>query len=85
MLYLTPETVISLFDSEWRYKSFYFILFFFFFFGGLECVGHFFAYVAHFVFLRDVWIQTQRAAVASRRATNLATHLPKLSHPTPLV
>jgi hypothetical protein len=37
-------------------------------------VGHSFAYVAHFVFLRDVWIRTQRAAVAY--ATNLATHLP---------
>ncbi len=24
------------------------------FFGGLQCVGHSFAYVAHFVFLRDV-------------------------------
>jgi hypothetical protein len=42
---------------------------------GLECVGHSFAYVAHFVFLRDVWIRTQRLAVASRCATNLATHL----------
>ncbi len=41
--------------------------------------GHSFAYVAHFVFLRDVWIRTQSAAVASRRATNLATHLPKLA------
>jgi hypothetical protein len=31
-----------------------------FIFSGLECVGHSFAYVAHFfVFLRDVWIQTQ--------------------------
>ncbi len=28
------------------------------FFGGLECVGHLIAYVAHFVFLRDVWIRT---------------------------
>jgi hypothetical protein len=52
----------------------------------------------HFVFLRDVWIRTQSAAVASRRATNsmlsqpspyLATHLPSspplslLSHPSP--
>jgi hypothetical protein len=37
-------------------------------------VGHSFTYVAYFVFLRDVWIRTQRAAVASRRATNLATH-----------
>jgi hypothetical protein len=37
-------------------------------------VGHSFAYVARFVFLRDVWIRTQRAAVAY--ATNLATHLP---------
>jgi hypothetical protein len=45
------------------------------FFGGLERVGHSFAYVAHFVFLRDVWIRTQRADLASRRTTNLATHL----------
>jgi hypothetical protein len=27
-------------------------------------------------FFRDVWIGTQRAAVASKRVTNLATHLP---------
>ncbi len=40
------------------------------------CVGHAYAYVALSVFLRDVWIRTQRAAVESRRATNLATHLP---------
>ncbi len=45
-------------------------------FCGLECVGHSIAYVAHFIFLKDVRIRTQRAAVASRRATNLATHLP---------
>jgi hypothetical protein len=32
--------------------------------------------VAHFEFLRDVWIRTMRAAVASGRASNLATHLP---------
>jgi hypothetical protein len=44
-------------------------------FFGLVCASHFFVYVAHFVFLRDVWIRTQRASVASRRATNLATHL----------
>jgi hypothetical protein len=42
----------------------------------VECVGHSFAYVAYFVILRDVWIRTQRPAVASMRATNLATHLP---------
>ncbi len=40
------------------------------------CVGHSFVDVAHFVFLRDVWIRTQRAGVASRRATNLTPHLP---------
>ena len=28
--------------------------FFVYFFGGLECIRHSFAYVAHFVFLRDV-------------------------------
>ncbi len=27
--------------------SFYFLFFFVYFFGGLECVGHSFAYVAH--------------------------------------
>ncbi len=59
--------------------------------GGLECVGHSFAYVAYFVFLSGVLIQTQRAAVANRcvpaqPATHLpylATHLPELSHPSP--
>jgi hypothetical protein len=45
------------------------------FFGCLECVCHYFANVAHFVFMKDVCIRTQRAAVAGRRATNLATHL----------
>jgi hypothetical protein len=40
--------------------------FFVYCFDGLESVGHSFAYVAHFVFFRDVWIRTQRAAVASR-------------------
>jgi hypothetical protein len=52
-----------------------FFLLFLNFFGRLECVGHSFTYVAHFVFLRDVWILSQRAAVAGRRANNLATHL----------
>jgi hypothetical protein len=50
--------------------------FFVYFFGGLERVGHPFAYVAHFVFLINFWIRTQRDVVSSRRATNLATHLP---------
>jgi hypothetical protein len=50
------------------------ILFFGYFFGRLECVGHSFAYVAHLWFLRDVWIRTQSTAVASWRATDLATH-----------
>ncbi len=54
----------------------YISIFFVYFFGGLECVGHFFAYVAHFVFLEDVWCRTQRA---NRRATNLATHLPDVA------
>jgi hypothetical protein len=42
-------------------------------FSGQPCVGHSVAYVAHLVFFRDVWIRTERAAVASRLATNLAT------------
>ncbi len=40
------------------------------------------------VFLRDVWIRTQRAAVVRRRATNLATllthHLATHLPPSPL-
>ncbi len=46
------------------------------FFSGLECDGHSFAYAVHFVFLRDVWIRTQRAAVVSRHSTDLANHIP---------
>ncbi len=33
-----------------------FTYFFVYFFGGLDCVSHSLAYIAHFVFLRDVWI-----------------------------
>ncbi len=53
--------------------------FLYIFWGGLECAGHSFAYIANFVFLKDVWIRTQRATGASRRATNLATHLNHLA------
>jgi hypothetical protein len=56
----------------------------------LLCVSSFFwyshssPYVAHFVFLRYVWIRTKRGAVESRRATiNLATHLPNLAYHFP--
>jgi hypothetical protein len=54
----------------------------------LECVGHSFAFVTHFDFLRDVCVLTQRAAEARRCSTNLATHLPILhltSHPSYMV
>jgi hypothetical protein len=49
-------------------------IFFCIFFGELKWDGHSFLMLA-ILFLRDAWIQTQRAAVASRRATNLASHL----------
>ncbi len=55
--------------------------FFLYFFGGLECAGYSFADIAHFVLLEDVWIRTQRAAVASRCATNLAKPTISLSPP----
>ncbi len=45
------------------------VFFGYFLLGGLECVGHSFAYVALFVFLRDVWIRTQRAAGALPTST----------------
>jgi hypothetical protein len=45
-----------------------------------ECVGYLFAYVAHFFFfLRDVWIRTQSASVASGRAIDLSLLLNLLS------
>ncbi len=47
-----------------------------YFFGGLECVGHSFAYVANFGIFERCLDSNQRAAIASWRATNLATHLP---------
>ncbi len=56
-------------------------MFFCIFLCGLECVSHSFAYVDHFVFLGDICIRTQRAAIASRCATNLATNLPSYVSP----
>jgi hypothetical protein len=41
-------------------------LYIFFWRAIVCCVGHSFSYVAHFLFLRDVWIRTRIAAVASR-------------------
>ncbi len=65
-------------------------LFFFwiYFFSGPECVGHSLAYVAHFVFLRDVCSKGVLTQL-SHPSPYLATHLPDLatlsllSHPSP--
>ncbi len=57
---LTPQSYRLVEDFFWNLVNF---------FGGLQCVGHSLSYVENFVFLRDVWIRTQRAAVASRLAT----------------
>jgi hypothetical protein len=46
-------------------------------FGGLECIGHFFAYVVHFLFLGYAWIRTQRAAVATYLPDILIFHFAK--------
>jgi hypothetical protein len=67
------HTIISGFFGNFKQLFLIFI-----FFAG-QCVDHSFAYVAPFIFLRDVWIRTQRDAVASRRASNLATHLPNFN------
>ncbi len=57
--------------------------FFEYFFAGLKCVGHFFAYVAHFVFFErclDSYPESCRSKEARYRLSNpspcLATHLP---------
>ncbi len=61
----------------------------FFFRGGgggggatlLQCVGHYFVYVAHFWFFLG-WIRTQKLAVTRRRTTNLPTPIYLISHPS---
>jgi hypothetical protein len=63
-MFLSPPSRKSFLQFSYWY-SFICILF-----GWLECVVYSYAYVAHSVFLRDVWIRTQRAGIASRRATN---------------
>ncbi len=45
-----------------------------FFLSGYSVLARLLCSVSHLVFLRNICIRTQRAAVASRRATNLATH-----------
>ncbi len=63
-------------STLWLCRMIYSPEFFCYFFSaGLSVLHMSFAYVAHFAFLRDVWIRTQRAAIASRLATKLATHL----------
>jgi hypothetical protein len=42
------------------------------FFCGIECIGHSFTNRSFCIFEMPAWIRTQRAALASRRATNLA-------------
>jgi hypothetical protein len=44
-------------------------VFFIYFLGGLECIGHSFAYASHFVFLRDVWIQISEQVQSELKAT----------------
>jgi hypothetical protein len=77
--------------SIWLFKNFQLTLFCIFFLSKIEEVffvclfGHSFAYVAHLVYLTifERWLdQTQRAAVASRRAANLAS-ISLLTHPPP--
>jgi hypothetical protein len=68
--YKSPGVMVS---EMFNYDTTVITCFLYICFGGLECVGHSFPCVAHFLFMGDDWIRTQRAAVASRRATNLAT------------
>jgi hypothetical protein len=50
-------------------------IFFCIFFWRARVCWPLLCYVVLFVFMRYVWIRTQRVAAASRCATNLATHL----------
>jgi hypothetical protein len=59
-----------------NHPSPYFNFYFYFLWAGVCCPLHCLC-SPFFVFLRDVWLRTQIAALASRQATNLATHLPR--------
>ncbi len=70
----TPSAVKSAFDGQSWVMFFHimscvenFFFFFVYFFGGLECVGHSFAYVAHLWFMRDVWIRTQNVWIRTQK------------------
>ncbi len=71
LVYLRPATP----PCFWIWKGSKYSLFFLFF-GRLECVGHSFAYVAHFVFLGDVWIRTQRAVRSKQARYQLSRPFP---------
>ncbi len=58
-------------------------LFLYIFWDGQECVATPLLMQPILYFWEMSCIRTQRSSVASRCATNLATHLPKLSHPSP--
>jgi hypothetical protein len=72
------ERNLSISFNQYSIKISSFVFFVNFCWRDRVC-DHSFAIVANFVFLRDVWIRTQRAAVASGSASNLATHLPYLA------
>jgi hypothetical protein len=59
-------------------KAVNFFCIFFSFFGGLECVGHSFAYVAHFVFF-EICLDSNPESCHSKQARY------QLSHPSPSV
>jgi hypothetical protein len=64
-------------DTAGRFHHIYLFLdIFLYFLAGWSVLATLFAYGARFVLWRDVWIRTQRAAVASRCDSILATHLP---------
>ncbi len=58
--------------------SFFTLFFKIYFWRALVCWPTLGLCLPFFYFLRDVWIRIQSAAVASGRATNLATHLTHL-------
>jgi hypothetical protein len=62
--YQGSDMVLYSFLGQAVYKQF-----FLYFFGGLEGVGHSFAYVGHLVpvFFRDVWIRTLRSGFEPRK------------------
>ncbi len=83
-LWCIPDCTVHMYASTMTQAYFYSrfgldFLFTLYFFGWFRVCWPLLCLCHTFLYFWYVWIRTQSAAVTSRRATNLATHLPTLA------